>query len=153
MSSSIPNAIQAFMSIATAALPSDTQVFFGKTLPQYVAPVNLQVSGTINGRQSVATFSPDLTREEQYEFDCTLVTWAGDNDYLQRMLDAFANFKLLTVAIANNPQLATTDFPQGVVRFTQITQLGFTPEAAPDGASTGTLAFNVNCQQRIASLT
>lgn len=147
MSSSIPGAIQAFMTVAGAALPAGSQVWFGKTLGTYVAPVTLQVNGTVNGRQEPAELGPSYRREEEYEFSCTLTCWAGDEDFMQRMLDTFTNFGLLTVALANNPTM------NGTVRFVQVTTLNFTPDSTAPGASSGILAFNVNCQQRITSLT
>jgi hypothetical protein len=59
---------------------------------------------------------------------------------------------LLTVAIGNNPSMQTSSFPNGVVRFTQITTLDFVPDSTASESSSGILAFNVNCQQRITSL-
>ena len=147
MSSSIPAAIQAFMAVATAALPGDALVWFGKTLPEKVPAVTLQVTGTVNGRQRARSIGPAYLRDEEYEFACELVCWAGDSDFMQLMLNTFANFSLLTVAIGNNPTL------NQAVRYTQITQLNFTPEAYGNGTSSGTLAFNVNCQKIIESLT
>lgn len=150
MSSSIPNAIQQFIAIATTALPNSpsipTQVWFGKPLPRYIAPVTLQITG-VTGQQDPAELGPTYRREEKYNLNCLLTTWAGDDNHLQGMLDAFGYFALITVAVANNPTL------NSAVRFAQPRSLGYTPDADPSGKRVGTLAFTLACEARVTSLT
>lgn len=141
-----PDAIQAFLAIATAALPTTTQVWLGKALPKYVAPVTLQVNGTINGRQRPAELGPTYRREEEFDILCKLTTWAGDSDFAQRILDAFASFRLVMVAVANNPTMNDT------VRYAAAVELNCTPDADAQGFSLAELDFTVNCQVRINTL-
>lgn len=147
MSSKQPDAIKAFLAIATAALPAGTQIWLGKALPQYVADITLQVNGTLNGRQRPAEMSPGYRREEEFDIACKLTVCAGDEDYAQRMTDTFALFKDITVAVANNWTLNDT------VRYAAPVEVNFTPDSTAAGMTMGILDFTVNCQVRITSLT
>jgi hypothetical protein len=147
MASSIPLAVHALINIATGAFPANYQVWFGKPLPVYTAPITLQILGVHPATQEIITMGPDYKREEVYEIECLLTSWAGDVDYLGRMDEVFATFDLLTTAIGNNPNLNQT------VRFAEIATLDYVPDATAVGTSLGSLAFTIKCQQRISSLT
>jgi len=147
MASSVPSAVSALLSIATAALPTTAQVWFGKPLPTYTAPTTLQVYGVHDGTQEVAVLGPDFKREERYEIQCLLTSWAGDQDFAGRMNEVYADFELITLAIGNNPTLNNT------VRFAEIHTFDYIPDADAKGMSLGSLSFSVACQARISSLT
>lgn len=147
MSSSVPAAVSAFLSIAQAALPVTSLVWFGKPLGVYTAPLTLQVYGVHDGMQEIMTMGPDYKREETYEIQCLLTSWAGDQDFTSRMTEVYSAFQLITVAIANNPTMNQT------VRFAQVHTFDYIPDADASGRSLGSLDFTINCQQRISSLT
>lgn len=147
MASSVPSAVNAFISIATTALPPSALVWFGKPLGAYTAPVTLQVTGVRNGEQQVATMGPEYKREETYEIECSLTSWAGDSDFTGRMNEVFLNYGLLTLAVGNNPTLNQT------VRFAEIHSFEYTPGADAKGMTLGALDFSIHCQARISSLT
>lgn len=145
--SSVPDALTALISIATAALPTGTQVWFGKPLPTYEAPITLQICGVRPGEQSVAVLGPDYTREEVYSIECLLTSFAGDPDYIDRAKEVFDQFHLLSIAVANNPTL------NGAVRFAEMKTFEYVPDADSHGMTLGALTFTVECQARITSLT
>jgi hypothetical protein len=147
MASSVPNAVNAFLSIAQTALPVNSLVWFGKPLGVYTAPVTLQVVGVHTGEQVVATIGPEYKREETYEIQCVLTSFAGDANFAGRMAEVFAAFGLLTLAIGNNPTLNQT------VRFAEIHSFEYSPDADAKGMTLGELPFTVACQARISSLT
>lgn len=134
------------MVIAQTALP-DATVWFGKPLAQYTTPITLQVLAVHTGEQEVATLGPEYKREELYEIQCVLTSFAGDNDYLSRMDEVYGSFHSITVAIGNNPTLNQT------VRFAEIKTFEYIPDADPKGMTLGSLTFTVACQARISSLT
>jgi hypothetical protein len=146
MSSSVPSAVHAFMSIAQAVLPNAT-VFFGKPLSLYTSPITLQVLAVHTGEQEVATLGPEYKREETYQIQCALTSFAGDSDYLGRLDEVFASFSTLTTAIGNNPTLNQT------VRFSEIRSFEYVPDADTKGMTLGMLTFTLACQARITSLT
>ena len=145
--SSVPDALAGFMSIATAAFPEGVQVWFGKPLPRYEAPITLQILGVRPGEQEAITLGPDYTREERYSIECLLTSYAGDPDYIGRAQEVFTEFHLLTIAVANNPTL------NGAVRFAEIKSFEYVPDADGAGKTLGALTFTVDCQARITSLT
>jgi hypothetical protein len=134
------------MSIAQTALPNAT-VWFGKPLAMYTSPITLQVLAVHTGDQQVATLGPEYKREETYEIQCVLTSFAGDNDYVSRMDEVYSSFSLLTVAIGNNPTLNQS------VRFSEIRTFEYIPDADAKGMTLGSLSFTVACQARITSLT
>ncbi len=90
---------------------------------------------------------PDFQREETYEIECLLTCFAGDPDFWGRMDDVFSMFELVTVAVGNNPTLNQS------VRFAEIKQFEYIPDADSNGMTLGSLSFSVACQARISSLT
>lgn len=147
MASSVPNTVTQFLAIMAAALPPDAMVWFGAPLGVYTAPLTLQVIGVHTGMQEIAVMGPDYKREETYEIVCQLTSFAGDPDFTGRMAEVFVAFELITVAIGNNPTL------NSAVRFAQIGQFEYVPDADAKGMTLGSLSFNVDCQARISSLT
>lgn len=145
MASSIPGATSALISIATAALPT-AFVWFGKALPAYNAPITLQILN-VTGDQEWMEVGPAFRREETYSINCELTSWAGDQNYQQRMVEVMNAFQTLTLALYNNMTL------NGTVRLSEVKTLSFTPDADPKGLSLGRLDFAVDCQQRISVLT
>lgn len=146
MASSIPGATQALISIATAALPSTAQIWFGKALPVYTAPLTLQIL-KMSADQEWAFLGPTYKREEIYAIHCELTSWAGDQDYISRLNEVMNAFQTLTLAIYNNPTLNNT------VRLCEVKRLDYEPDADAKGMSLGRLDFTVDCQQRISTLT
>lgn len=148
MSSSIPNAVTQFQAIATAALPAGTtNITMGEALPPDISePVVLQII-RVTGEQEWAELGPLYRREETYAIHCEITAWAGDQDFATRMTDAFSAFELLTVAVGSNPTL------NGAVRLAEIRQLDWEPKPDAKGQSTACIAFTVDCQQRITTLT
>lgn len=134
------------MVIAQSALPAAT-VWFGKPLAMYTTPLTLQVLAVHTGEQEVATLGPEYKREELYEIQCMLTSFAGDSDYLGRMDEVYASFGSVTIAVGNNPTLNQT------VRFAEIKTFEYVPDADAKGMSLGSLSFTVACQARISSLT
>lgn len=147
MASSVPNAVNQFLAIAAAALPTTAQVWFGKPLGVYPANITLQVYGVQDGMQEIITMGPDYSREETYDIQCLLTVWAGDQDFAGRMNDVYGYFQDITVALGAKPTLNST------VRFAQIHTFDYIPDADASGRTLGSLSFTVACQARISSLT
>lgn len=146
MASSIPGAVNALISIATAALPAATQIWFGKKLPVYEAPITLQIL-EISGEQEWFELGPAYRREEVYAIHCELASWAGDKDHPSRMAEVMGAFETLTLALYNNGTLNNT------VRLSEVKMLNYTPDDDAKGWSLGRLDFTVECQQHISTLT
>lgn len=156
MSSSFGPAMDGFIALMTASLPATTQVYFGKELAIYEAPVTLQILG-IQGHQDPAELSPTARREETFSILCKLTSYAGDQKFLDRFHEVMTTWALITVAVANDPHLTGTPGGTGnaqtPVRFAQPISENFMPEANTTGQSLGCLTFEVHCAARITSLT
>lgn len=158
MSSSVGPAVANFITIATAAIPATvasegaTQVVFGD-LSQYVAPVTLQIM-EVTGNAQVAEIGVNFRREETYSIICEIVTFAGDQNYVQRFTDAMLIYNKVVVAVANNPWLSTSGLNDSTaaVRFAEIGDFSIVPHATPSGQSVCSLQFHVRCSQRVDSL-
>ena len=147
MSSSIPAAVANLQTLLVAAFPAPTtQVWFGKTLSTYVAPLTVQWLG-ITGDQQPAELGPNYRREETYSIEMEIVSFAGDQDYVARTNETMTAFNTLSVVVANNYTLSNA------VRFAEVGTFDLTPEAGDQGQSMARLAFAVHCSQRINSLT
>ena len=146
MSSSIPGAVLQFIDIATAAMPADTTIWFGKPLPMYSAPLMLQITG-VEGNQEPAELGISYRREEVFSILCQLSSFQGDQLFQNRMTEVFSYWEMITVAVANNPTLNQT------VRFAEPGNMVFDPIAANGGRSIGCLHFDIRCSARITSLT
>lgn len=146
MSSSIPSAVPYFLTLARTALGDQATVSFGKPLPQFSTPITLQVLQIV-GDQVPAELGPNFRREETYSLVCELTSYAGDQDFVARMTEAWAAFDLLEIAVANDADLGKN------VRFAQLGNIMFEAGADVQGQSIGTLDFNVRCQARVTSLT
>lgn len=146
-SSAIPTALAAFMTMATAAMPSGSTVWFGEELPAYSAPLTLQIT-EITGDQEPATLGLSYLREETFSLVC-LLTWyqGGPQDFPTCLNNVMTNFSLLSTAVGDNPTLNNT------VRFAEVGNFIITPQTDSNGQTAVTLSFALRCQQRIVSLT
>lgn len=158
MATSIPAAVNNFITIATANIPAtmanegSTQVVFGD-LSKYVAPVTLQIM-EVTGNADVAEMGVNFRREETYSIICEVVTFAGDQNYVQRFTDCMTIYNNLVKAVANNPWLSTSGVNDSTaaVRFAEIGDYSIIPHAGPRGGSVCSLQFHVRCSQRVNSL-
>jgi hypothetical protein len=145
MASAIPGTLSYFLTLATNTLPSDATVSFGAYKPLFEAPVTLQVTG-ITGDQEPAELGPNFRREETFSIECDLTSYAGDQLQVNRLTEVFANFALLSVAVANDPTLGSN------VRFAEVGDFTYVPGLDAKGQSIGSLTFAIRCSQRIDSL-
>lgn len=145
MSSVVRAARIYFLNMCTVALPQDTYIFYGKRLGVFSAPLTLQCFGW-TALQEPAELAPNLRREEIFDLNCCLSSFAGDQDFDAREAEVMANWSLITTAIGNDGSF------NGIVRWAQITEYEFTPGANTTGQSIGSLDFKVNCVQRIESM-
>lgn len=145
-SSAIPGAVAQFMSIAGAALPSGTTVWFGAELPTYTTPLTLQIT-EVTGDQKPAEIGPGYRREETFSLACSLSAYAGGTPnfpaLLTQVMDGFA---LLSSAVGNNPTL------NQAVRFAEVGNFVIEADTDSNGLSALTLTFALRCQQRVLSL-
>lgn len=145
-SSSIPNAITQFLTMATTALPAGTTVWFGEELPAYSAPLTLQIT-EVTGDQQPATIGLSYLREESFQLVC-LLTWyqGGPQDFVTCLGNVMTNFALLSEAVGDNPTL------NNAVRFAQVGNFIITPATDQNGQTAVTLSFALRCEQRVVSL-
>lgn len=137
---------QWFQANVASVLPDDTFIWFGSKLPTYSAPVTLEIIGW-KGTQIPAELSPQARREETFEINCALTCFAGDNDFSQREIDCVAQWTAISAFVGVNYTLGSN------VRWAQMVSYEFSAAGDVEGRSIGTLDFNIECQQRIASLT
>ena len=148
MSSSIPGTMTYFLQLMRTTLPTSppTTIHFGKELSVYQAPLTFQCIGW-HGNQVPAELGPSFRREEHFSIMCILSSLGGDQNWETRQTEVMNAFQLITVAIANDGTLG------GNVRYAEPGNFMFTPEPTKQGRSLGSLAFDIRCSQRIASLT
>jgi hypothetical protein len=147
VSSSLPNALPAFVSIVTAALPADFQVKEGQIFNPYVAPQSLLITGVHFTLDSTAELGPLYKHEEHYSILCALTTTGGTDDQASRLAEAYGLYANVSIAVANNPNLNNT------VRLAWTRQLDYVMGYDAKGFSVGTVQFEVQCQARVTSLT
>lgn len=146
VSSAIPGAITNLMAQAPAILPPDTYCWFGGELPAYTAPLTFLVTEAA-GDQVPASLGTDYRREETFQLVCSLVAYAGGTpDHVAMTTSLMGAFSLLSMAIANNPQL------WGAVRFAQVGNFHVVPQTDGNGQSIVQLDFSIRCEQRVKSL-
>lgn len=143
MASSAPSAVQAFMSIAAAALPSGFQIRLGTVLGAYIAPQTLQIVDVSFSVDDPAELGPIYKHEEHYAIKCSLVSDFGNDDEVSRMTEVFGLYQDVARAVNANPNLNNT------VRVAWCSQLDYTPNSDTQGGTMGVLGFEVKCQQRI----
>jgi len=146
--SAIPTALAALLSIATAALPANTTIWYGAELPNYTAPLTFTIT-EITGDQTVAELGTQYRREEKFAFVCSLITYEGgrpDFDFSVQLSELMTNFNLIALAIGNNPDLNKT------VRYAEVGNFSITAQTDGQGLAATILDFQVRCQQRVLSL-
>lgn len=142
----IPGALTQFMTIATAALPSGSTIWFGEELPTYTAPVTLQIT-EITGDQKPAEMGTQYRREETFGLVCSIVCYqGGEPDFPTILGNVTTNFVLVSQAVANNPTL------NSAVRFAQVGNFHIVPVTDANGMSAISLDFVIRCEQRVTSL-
>lgn len=147
MSSSLPNALPAFVSIATAALPAGFQVKEGSIFGPYVSPQALLITGVHFTEDAYGEMSPIYRHEEHYSIQCALCGSLGIDDQASLIATMYGLYSNISVAIANNPNLNNT------VRLAWTRQLDYVMSYDSKGFSVGTVQFEVQCQARVTSLT
>lgn len=155
MSSSIPGAVANLQSLLVAAFAGQqtVQVWFGKTLPQYVAPTIIQITGW-TGDQQPAELGPSYRREETFAIQVEICATGGDMDFMSRQVTVMDAFGVISVLVANNWTLpSTAGGNDGAVRFAEVGTFSFVPQTDNHGFAVGELTFDIHCSQRIASLT
>lgn len=146
--SAIPGALTNLLSIATAAFPAGTTVYYGEELGAFSAPLTFQIS-EITGDQTPAELG-QYRREETFSFICSLTVYQGGamaTDFSGQLTSLMASFALLSLAIGNNPTLNQS------VRFAEVGNFRITSDSDPNGQAGSTLDFSVRCTQRVTSLT
>jgi hypothetical protein len=146
VSSSVPNAIPAFISIAQAALPASFTVRFSQVFNPYVAPQSLLITGVTFNVDEFAELGPRYQHEEHYNLECCLVSTAGNDDPMTRLSEVYALYKDITIAVAAKPTL------NGTVRLAWCRQLSYEPTTDAKGLGVGQLNFEVQVEARVDSL-
>lgn len=146
MSSSVPNAVPAFISIATAALPSGFQVKEGQIFGPYISPQALLVTGLHFTQDAYAELGPNYRHEEHYNISCVLCASIGTDDQATMIGTIYGLYSDIQIAVANNPDLNET------VRLAWCRQLDYMMGYDANGKTVGTLSFEVQCQARVTSL-
>jgi hypothetical protein len=148
MSSVAATATQYFLNLARATLPDGSFVILHKDRGDlvYSAPLTLEVYG-FTGKQEPAELSPQARREEEFDINCCVSSYQGDDDLEGRMKEAQDAWALLSVAVGNDYTLGQN------VRWAQMAEYTFIPDTDGSGKALGSVEFKVNCQQRIDSLT
>lgn len=153
--SAIPGTLTAFMSLATAVLPTGSTVWFGEELPTYSTPVTLQIT-EIQGDQTPAEIGQRFRREETFQLVCLLTIYqGGPQDVFAPLLgQVMTQFNALALAVGNDPSLSAyaPDSSVQTVRFCQVGNFIVTPATDGNGMSAVTLSFALRCAQRIESL-
>jgi len=143
MSSSVPLAVPAFISIATAALPAGTQIKMGTQFGVYEGAMALLVTGVRFNQDEIAEMSPAYKHEEHYVINCSLFSTAGDDDHPGRMQDVYSLYRFIMIALASHADLNDT------VRVAWTRQLDYTPGFDPKGFQVGQLDFEIVCEARV----
>lgn len=156
MASAVPAAVNNFMTLATAVLPTtECTIVLSSFWPKYTAPLTFRIIG-VSDDQEWNELGPNYKREEAFNIMGELTTWAGDQDTVTRMNDVWTYWNLLEVAVGNDPQLTGVvggTGHAGAVRVAEFKNINFTPEASANGGSIGKITFSLACKQRITTLT
>lgn len=153
--SAIPGALAAVVNvIAPAALPAGTTCFYGETPLVFEALLTFQVA-EITGKQTPATMSPDLLREEEFSLVCSLLSFQGGTpDNVAATQALMSSYALLAKAIGNNPWLSPDGTKaNGTVRFAQMSHFHIYAETDSNGQTAQTMDFQIMCQARVTSIT
>lgn len=157
MSSSVPSAVSAFISLAQGVLPTNGQVVLGATLPigADVPPVAVVVSAVRFTEDEYAELGPTFRHEEHYNIVCCLYYNGGMyqdlTDVETLMTNTYSAYEDITVEVANNPTLGLSLGSTGF-RLAWCRQTDFVPDFGIQGYVFGKLDFVVECQARVTSL-
>jgi hypothetical protein len=146
MSSSVPIAVPAFMSVAKVALPSDFQVREGQIFGPRIDPQTLLITGVHILVDEYAELGPLYRHEEHFNIQCALATSGGKDDQPSRLQEVYVLYDLLSIAVASQPTLT------GTVRLAWCRQLDYAMGYDAARLSVGVLSFEVQCQARVESL-
>ena len=150
----VPNTIQALVSIFQAAAPMDLNnrpimVWYVRELGVFAEPTTIEING-VSQTQMPAELGPTYRREEEFIVHCKLTIFSGEGadsvDHINRMVEAWNVWKLLEIAIANNPTL------NGNVRFAEMSSVEDLPSSTPRGTAMHQLTFEIRAEQRVTSL-
>lgn len=146
MASSIPGAIEQFIVVATAALPSTFQVREGSIYGPNIGQQSVLIGDVTVTMDTWAELGPNYRHEEHFDIQCVLSSAAGNDDAPSRLNETYSLYNDISVAVANNPTL------NNAVRVSYCRQLKYSPLPTSQGWSMGTLNFEVCCEQRVTSL-
>lgn len=147
MSSSVPNAVPAFVAIAQAALPAGFVVKEGAIYGPNVPMQGLLITGIHFTQDAYAELGPNYKHEEHYTIQCVLTNAIGTDDQASLLGTTYGLYSDIQVAVANNPNLTNT------VRLGWCRQLDYAMGYDPTkGWPTAALSFEVQCQARVTSL-
>ena len=147
MSSSVPAAIPAFVSIVQAALPAGFQVREGAIFGPRIDPQALLITGIHFTEDTFGEMSPAYRHEEHYEIQCALAASQGVDDQASLLTQLYGIYADISLAIANNPDLNKT------VRLAWTRQLDYSMGYDGKGLTVAVLQFEVQVQVRVTSLT
>lgn len=155
MSSSVPIALPAFITLAESVLPANTSVIFNPTPPPFIAQQMLLITGIRFTQDAYAELGPNYRHEEHYNINCCLFQTGGmynDQGSVQALVGTtYDIYDDLTVAIAQNP---TLDIAQDTIgfRIAWTRQLSYMPSIDSKGMAFAALSFEVYCEARVLSL-
>lgn len=143
--SAIPGAVPQLIDIVTAALPDNTTVWLGATLPAYTNPLTFQIT-KITGTQTPAEIALSFRREETFMVLCQMIAYQGDPAFATILTTLFNAWVPVEEAIAANPTLNNT------VRYAQCVNFSLVPDVDRNGKAAWVMNFAVRCEQRVESL-
>lgn len=147
MSSTVPAAISALITILDNALGSDVQVHDGKPetaeTPDWVAVAYDPTSETaVEFDREWASIGAQRL-EEHYDVLCTLRSGSGDEEIIDRRARAFALLDAVTAAIAEDYSLG------GVVRVAAVLGPGSLDQSENRSGAAAGIRFRVKVEARI----
>lgn len=134
--------MSSWKTIFGASSSNSVVIHYGKPLPKYIAPLTLQIVG-ITGEDYPISLGPDYIQKEEYEIQCVLALWAGDNDELGRFAETQAAFQKITNGILADITLG------GSVLWALPRKLDTLPDADATGRATSIMTFTIQCEARV----
>lgn len=153
--SAVPAAIDALVSIATAAYAeSKILIIDGPPTVDMSAPdvltIGWQPDTSDQAAASVQTFASAgaRRRDEELSIDCWLSCWTGDSDAAARRQRAYELLAVLENALRATDTSPTAPTLNGTVLWSQLSSVVLKQIWTDQGVSVG-LAFSINCHARI----